>query len=205
MIQWYVNSVRQKAMYMPQMPSWLHLCVAHAQIIHGTSLLRRLETNCFLTRETTLNLVIYIVIILSDNYWLPLLSFVAHSASCLHSQWSSSKKWQAIAVRNNKGLAQSNLFIADVILIWNAFGGYITYYLFVTDLLTVNETSVEPPQDDGNSLNSPRNLALEATFINHNFSQQVLKTVTQILHLWSKKQYMKEHCFFLMFAWLPFW
>ncbi|XP_056641454.1 eukaryotic translation initiation factor 3 subunit D [Diorhabda carinulata] len=43
------------------------------------------------------------------------------------------------------------------------------------DLLTVNETSVEPPQDDGNSLNSPRNLALEATFINHNFSQQVLK------------------------------
>lgn len=41
------------------------------------------------------------------------------------------------------------------------------------DLLTVNETSVEPPQDDGNSLNSPRNLALEATFINHNFSQQV--------------------------------
>jgi len=50
--------------------------------------------------------------------------------------------------------------------------------LFITDLLTVNETSVEPPQDDGNSLNSPRNLALEATFINHNFSQQVLKTVT---------------------------
>ncbi|XP_014233880.1 eukaryotic translation initiation factor 3 subunit D-like [Trichogramma pretiosum] len=44
------------------------------------------------------------------------------------------------------------------------------------DLLTVNETSVEPPQDDGNSLNSPRNLALEATFINHNFSQQVLKS-----------------------------
>lgn len=48
----------------------------------------------------------------------------------------------------------------------------------VSDLLTVNETSVEPPQDDSNSLNSPRNLALEATFINHNFSQQVLKTVS---------------------------
>nr|ALS04678.1 hypothetical protein [Pseudodiaptomus poplesia] len=43
------------------------------------------------------------------------------------------------------------------------------------DLLTVSETSVEPPHDEGNSLNSPRNLALEATFINHNFSQQVLK------------------------------
>lgn len=44
------------------------------------------------------------------------------------------------------------------------------------DLLTVNETSVEPPNDDGSSLNSPRNLAIEATFINHNFSQQVLKS-----------------------------
>ncbi|XP_059475944.1 eukaryotic translation initiation factor 3 subunit D isoform X1 [Neocloeon triangulifer] len=46
------------------------------------------------------------------------------------------------------------------------------------DLLTVNETSVEPPVEDSsvaNSPNSPRNLALEATMINHNFSQQVLK------------------------------
>ncbi|KAF2362138.1 Eukaryotic translation initiation factor 3 subunit D [Trinorchestia longiramus] len=42
------------------------------------------------------------------------------------------------------------------------------------DLLTVSETSIEPPQDEGNSLNSPRLLSLEATFINHNFSQQVL-------------------------------
>lgn len=45
----------------------------------------------------------------------------------------------------------------------------------LSDLLTVGETSSEPPQDEGSSLNSPRNLALEATFINHNFSQQVLK------------------------------
>ncbi|EAT38179.1 AAEL009902-PA [Aedes aegypti] len=44
------------------------------------------------------------------------------------------------------------------------------------DLLTVNETAIEPPNEDGNSLNSPRNLAIEATFINHNFSQQVLKS-----------------------------
>jgi len=44
------------------------------------------------------------------------------------------------------------------------------------DLLTVSETSSEPPQDEGSSHNSPRNLALEATFVNHNFSQQVLKT-----------------------------
>lgn len=44
------------------------------------------------------------------------------------------------------------------------------------DLLTVNETAIEPPQEDNNSMNSPRNLALEATFINRNFSQQVLKS-----------------------------
>ena len=43
------------------------------------------------------------------------------------------------------------------------------------DLLTVSETAAEPPQDEGSSLNSPRNLALEATFINHNYSQQVLR------------------------------
>ncbi|KAG5278768.1 hypothetical protein AALO_G00102550 [Alosa alosa] len=43
------------------------------------------------------------------------------------------------------------------------------------DLLTVSETANEPPQDEGNSFNSPRNLAMEATYINHNFSQQCLK------------------------------
>ena len=42
------------------------------------------------------------------------------------------------------------------------------------DLLTVSETAQEPPQDEGNSINSPHNLALEATFINVNFSQQVI-------------------------------
>ena len=47
----------------------------------------------------------------------------------------------------------------------------------ITDLLTVNETAIEPPQEEGNHMNSPRNLALEATFINHNFSQQCLKMV----------------------------
>merc|ERR1711935_819957 len=43
------------------------------------------------------------------------------------------------------------------------------------DLLSVSETAAEPPQEEGTSLNSPRNLALEATFVNHNFSQQVLR------------------------------
>lgn len=42
------------------------------------------------------------------------------------------------------------------------------------DLLTVSETSTEPPQDDDKHINSPHNLALEATYINHNLSQQVL-------------------------------
>ncbi|KAM8704617.1 hypothetical protein ACLKA7_009128 [Drosophila subpalustris] len=43
------------------------------------------------------------------------------------------------------------------------------------DLLTVNETSLEPPQDEDGFINSPQSLSLEATLINHNFSQQVLK------------------------------
>jgi len=42
------------------------------------------------------------------------------------------------------------------------------------DLLSVGETAADPPSEEGTSLNSPRNLSLEATFINHNFSQQVL-------------------------------
>ena len=47
----------------------------------------------------------------------------------------------------------------------------------ILDLLTVSETSTDPPQDEGNSINSPNNLALEATYINHNLAQQVLRMV----------------------------
>jgi len=43
------------------------------------------------------------------------------------------------------------------------------------DLLTVSETAGDPPQDDDKHINSPNNLGLEATFINHNLSQQVLR------------------------------
>lgn len=50
--------------------------------------------------------------------------------------------------------------------------------LLLSDLLTVSETANEPPQDEGNSFNSPRNLAMEATYINHNFSQQCLRMVS---------------------------
>ncbi len=39
----------------------------------------------------------------------------------------------------------------------------------------MSETSTDPPQDDDKHINSPNNLALEATFINHNLSQQVLR------------------------------
>lgn len=42
----------------------------------------------------------------------------------------------------------------------------------------MSETANEPPQDEGNSFNSPRNLAMEATYINHNFSQQCLRMVS---------------------------
>jgi len=42
------------------------------------------------------------------------------------------------------------------------------------DLLTVGETAADSNQEEGTSINSPRSLSLEATFINHNFSQQVL-------------------------------
>lgn len=58
------------------------------------------------------------------------------------------------------------------------------------DLLTVSETSNEPPAEEG--INSPRNLALEATFINHNFSQQVLKMGEEKLKLEEPNPFLSE-------------
>lgn len=46
------------------------------------------------------------------------------------------------------------------------------------DYLTVNETAFDPPvpgEDPENNMNSPHKLSLEATMINQNFSQQILK------------------------------
>lgn len=40
-------------------------------------------------------------------------------------------------------------------------------------MLTVSETAISAPDEDGPSMNSPKTLSMEATFINHNFSQQV--------------------------------
>ena len=54
----------------------------------------------------------------------------------------------------------------------------------IADQLTVSETATETPQDEGTSINSPRNLSMEAMYINHNFSQQVLKMVS----VWSRLQ-----------------
>ena len=41
------------------------------------------------------------------------------------------------------------------------------------DYLTVSETAKQPPQDEA-GINSPQSLAVEATYINQNFSQQML-------------------------------
>jgi len=54
---------------------------------------------------------------------------------------------------------------------------YLNYCCQLIDLLTVNETSIESPIDDPEMLNT---LALEATFVCNNFSQQVLKMVCPV-------------------------
>jgi hypothetical protein len=50
------------------------------------------------------------------------------------------------------------------------------------DLFTVNETSPDPPSD-AEGINSPDSLALEATYVNQSFIQQVLGKVNNILSL----------------------
>lgn len=60
------------------------------------------------------------------------------------------------------------------------------------DLLSVSETAKEPPQEEGANINSPRNLALEATFINHNFSQQVLKMGDEKYDFQKKNPFVQE-------------
>lgn len=90
--------------------------------------------------------------------------------------------------------AKANVFVTDAILATLMCAGRSAYSWDIVvqkiggkvfmdkrdntefDLLTVSETAAEPPQEEGTSTNSPRNLALEATFVNHNFSQQVLKS-----------------------------
>lgn len=63
------------------------------------------------------------------------------------------------------------------------------------DLLSVNETAADPPYMDDetkNSINCPKNLALEATFINHNFSQQVLKQGEERFKMGEKNPFISD-------------
>lgn len=50
---------------------------------------------------------------------------------------------------------------------------YSLLFSIPLDLLTVSEKAKEPPHDES-GINAPTSLALEATYINHNFSQQML-------------------------------
>eukprot|EP00920_Eleutheroschizon_duboscqi_P009156 GHVT01020955.1.p1 GENE.GHVT01020955.1~~GHVT01020955.1.p1 ORF type:complete len:574 (-),score=154.39 GHVT01020955.1:634-2355(-) len=53
----------------------------------------------------------------------------------------------------------------------------------IVDLITVNETAVEPPmQDDALKMNRPPALGIEAVKINQNFRQQVVKTENCVKH-----------------------
>jgi translation initiation factor 3 subunit D len=61
-----------------------------------------------------------------------------------------------------------------------------------SDLLTVSETATEPPQEEGSNLNSPKNLSLEATFVNHNFSQQVLKMGEERLDMGKQNPFTQD-------------
>ena len=48
--------------------------------------------------------------------------------------------------------------------------------LQIFDLLTVNETAYEPPEDDRDSINSVFSLSREASMINQNFTQQAQRS-----------------------------
>ena len=51
----------------------------------------------------------------------------------------------------------------------------MVFHLKQSDLLTVNETATETPVEDKDSPNRSLNLAQEATFVNHMYSQQILQ------------------------------
>ena len=66
----------------------------------------------------------------------------------------------------------------------------LTNHIYIVlDYLTVNETAKEPPQDEEGK-NSPSSLAIEATYINQNFSQQML-VVKDVL---SSAHYVSHAC-----------
>lgn len=66
------------------------------------------------------------------------------------------------------------LFVSSSLLFFSFLCLFDEVSVFL-DLLTVSETAHDVVFDEGNGINSPTNLGLEATFINQNFSQQCLK------------------------------
>ena len=60
----------------------------------------------------------------------------------------------------------------------------LTLILHMTDFVSVNENAAEAPLESGDkeNPNTPQQLALESTYINKNFSQQVLRQVCVINH-----------------------
>lgn len=169
------------------MPSWPHWWVALALCIPGTSLSRELDPSSSLTRGTIQILVRKslernLLLLLVSVFCMPLCVFFFFLIY--------------VSVPRLRHLEQTDCFnmLLTVrvlpILICFSMGGrdslkqiqilpmYNSLWLVLfSDLLTVSETANEPPQEEGNSFNSPRNLAMEATYINHNFSQQCLRMV----------------------------
>lgn len=79
------------------------------------------------------------------------------------------------------------------------------------DHVTVAETAIDPPSEEPGHINSPEKLALEATFININFSQQVLQTVSigfccfWLLELFRTRFFKLQDCsrmFMIRFRWI---
>ncbi|EUB60004.1 Eukaryotic translation initiation factor 3 subunit D [Echinococcus granulosus] len=58
------------------------------------------------------------------------------------------------------------------------------------DHVTVAETAIDPPSEEPGHINSPEKLALEATFININFSQQVLQTGGELYNFKHKNPFI---------------
>lgn len=70
-------------------------------------------------------------------------------------------------------LTYVSLYYWHRISVWSMHVRNYLVPLFPVDLLTVSEKAKEPPHDES-GINAPTSLALEATYINHNFSQQML-------------------------------
>lgn len=86
-------------------------------------------------------------------------------------------------------LVCSSPFILFLIFFHRNYLNIVSIANYNSDFLTVNETSPEPPIEEGKEgVNSASSLSREATFINQSFSQQILSrvifgTAFQLTHL----------------------